>query len=48
MIGVVVKQQRDLWNKTKKVFLRAGKAQKEFRRIAVEHLSDSRKVWRII
>jgi hypothetical protein len=46
-VEIVVKQRRDLWNKTRKVFLRAEKAQKKFRRIAiehVEHLGDSRKV----
>ncbi len=42
-----MKHRWNLWNKTKKFFVRAGKAQKELRRIAVEkaeHRGESGKV----
>jgi VIT1/CCC1 family predicted Fe2+/Mn2+ transporter len=47
VVEIVMKHRWNLWNKTKKFFVRAGKAQKELRRIAVEkaeHRGESGKV----
>jgi hypothetical protein len=46
MIEVVIKQQGILWNKTKKLFARAAKAQTQFRRLVVEHIRESIQVIR--
>jgi hypothetical protein len=46
MIEVVIKQQGILWNKTKKLFVSAAKAQKQFRRLVVEHIRESIQVIR--
>jgi hypothetical protein len=40
----VAKRRFDLWNTAKKIFLRAGKAQKTLRRFAADQLGDSENV----
>ena len=47
IVEVVAKPRLDIWNKAKKAFVHAGKAQKQFRRFAAErfeNLGDSNKV----
>ena len=47
-LGVNQKQHPDLWRKVRKIFVRAEKVQKEFRRKAIERVGqfgESRKVY---